>query len=338
MRRLTILTWHVHGSYLRSLGALGHDIVVPVKPGRPARYGGRPEDAPWPPTIREVPADAVRSLAVDVVLYQAPANWLEDQHELLSEAQLRGPRVYVEHDPPRQHPTDTVHPVDDPEVLVVHVTAFNALMWDTGRSPVRVVEHGVAMPHGLAWTGDLPRGLVVVNDLATRGRRLGADLVAHARERLPIDVAGLRSEALDGLGALPHGELLDLEARYRFFFHPARYTSFGMAVCEAMLLGAPVVALATTEMPTVIEHGRNGFASTDPAVLEDAMAALLEDHALAHRIGAAGRETALERFSIDRFVRGWNAVLAEAAGDGRSRRRKRDAPSRQEHATRGQAR
>jgi hypothetical protein len=315
VRRLTILTWHVHGSYLQSLGALDHDIVVPVKAGRPARYGGRPDDAPWPASIREVPAEAVSSLDVDVVLYQSPANWLEDQHDLLSDAQRRGPRVYVEHDPPREHPTDTVHPVDDPDVLVVHVTDFNALMWDNGRSPVRVVEHGVAVPERLVWTGDIARGLVVVNDLATRGRRLGADLVAGARERLPIDVAGMRSEAVGGLGALAHRDLLGLEARYRFFFHPARYTSFGMAVCEAMLLGAPVVALATTEMPTVIENGRNGFTSTNPAVLEAAMAALLEDHGLARSIGTAGRETARERFSIERFVAGWNAVLAEAVGD-----------------------
>jgi hypothetical protein len=315
VRRLRILTWHVHGSYLQSLGALDHDIVVPVKAGRPARYGGRPDDAAWPASIREVPAEAVRSLDVDVVLYQSPANWLEDQHELLSDAQRRGPRVYVEHDPPREHPTDTVHPVHDPDVLVVHVTNFNALMWDNGPSPVRVVEHGIVVPEGLTWTGDVARGLVVVNDLATRGRRLGADLVARARERLPIDVAGLRSEAIGGLGALSHRDLLDLEARYRFFFHPARYTSFGMAVCEAMLLGSPVVALATTEMPTVIENGRNGFTSTDPAVLEAAMAALLEDRGLAHSIGTAGRQTARERFSIERFVAAWNAVLAEAVGD-----------------------
>jgi hypothetical protein len=288
--------------------------VVPVKPGRPARYGGRPADAAWPATIREVPAETVRDLDVDLVLYQSPANWLEDQHELLSDAQQRGPRVYVEHDPPRVHPTDTIHPVDDPEVIVVHVTAFNALMWDNGRSPVRVIEHGVAIPDGLAWSGDVARGLVVVNDLATRGRRLGADLVERARTRLPIDVAGMRSEVVGGLGARPHPELLELIAQYRFFFHPARYTSFGMAVSEAMLLGAPVVALATTEMPTVIENGRNGFTSTDPARLEEAMAALLRDRDLAARIGAAGREMARERFGIRRFVDDWNRVFAEAMG------------------------
>jgi hypothetical protein len=312
VRRLTVLTWHIHGSYLDALGHTGQDIVVPVRPGRPERFAGRPGDATWPQTIREVRADAVRDLDVDLVLYQHAGNWTTDQHEILSPAQLAGPRVYVEHDPPRQHPTDTRHPVDDPGVLIVQVTAFNALMWDTGTNAVRVVEHGIPMPEGVRWTGELDRGLVVVNELAKRGRRLGADLVDGARSRLPIDLAGMGSEAIGGLGAFAHDELIRRQAAYRFVFHPARWTSFGMAVCEAMLLGQPVVALAATEMPTVIVDGVNGFASTDPARLEDSMRALLDDRALAARIGAAGYETARERFSIERFARDWNSVFEEA--------------------------
>ena len=312
MGELTILTWHIHGSYLDALGHTGQDIVVPVRPGRPERFAGRPDDATWPATIREVPAEAVKDLDVDLVLYQHAANWAVDQHEILSAAQLQGPRVFVEHDPPRQHPTDTRHPVDDPEVLIVQVTAFNALMWDSGPNPVRVVEHGIPMPADLRWTGDLERGLVVVNELVRRGRRLGADLVDRARSRLPIDVAGMGSEAIGGLGAFAQDELLRRQAAYRFVFHPARWTSFGMAVCEAMLLGQPVVALAATEMPTVIVDGVNGFTSTDPARLEASMRALLEDRPLAARVGAAGYETARERFSIERFARDWNRVFEEA--------------------------
>jgi len=312
MGGLTILTWHIHGSYLDALGHTGQDIVVPVRPGRPERFAGRPDDATWPSSIREVPADAVRDLDVDLVLYQHAANWTVDQHEILSPSQLRGPRVFVEHDPPREHPTDTRHHVDDPAVLIVQVTAFNALMWDTGPNTVRVVEHGIPMPAGVRWTGELARGLVVVNELNRRGRRLGADLVADARSRLPIDVAGMGSEAIGGLGAFAHDDLIRRQAAYRFVFHPARWTSFGMAVCEAMLLGQPVVALAATEMPTVIVDGVNGFASTDPARLERSMRALLEDRDLAARIGAAGYETARERFSIERFAADWNRVFEEA--------------------------
>jgi hypothetical protein len=56
MDRLRVLTWHVHGSYLESLGSIGHDILLPVRPGRPEGYGGRPTDANWPHTVREIDA------------------------------------------------------------------------------------------------------------------------------------------------------------------------------------------------------------------------------------------------------------------------------------------
>jgi Glycosyl transferases group 1 len=312
MGRLRVLTWHVHGSYLESLGWLGHEILVPAKPGHPEGYGGRPADADWPDSIREVPADEVRDLDIDVVLFQSARNYLEDQHEILSDVQRRGPRVYVEHDPPRGHPTDTKHVVDDPDVLLVHVTAFNDLMWDSGRTPTRVIEHGVTVPDGIAYTGELDRGIVVVNNLDRRGRRLGADIFERARDVVPLDLAGMGSERLGGLGAFPRATLSQLVATYRFFFHPIRYTSFGMAACEAMMLGVPIVALATTEMPTVIENGVSGYIDTSVPRLIDAMRELIDDPQLAREMGEHAREVAIERFGIERFARDWDAVLREA--------------------------
>jgi hypothetical protein len=312
MRRLRVLTWHVHGSYLESLGWIGHDIVVPSRPGHPEGYGGRPADADWPASIREVPAGEVANLDIDVVLFQSQRNYLEDQFDILSDAQRRGPRVYVEHDPPREHPTDTKHVVDDPDVLLVHVTAFNDLMWDSGRTPTRVIEHGVTVPDGVAYTGELARGIVVVNNLDTRGRRLGADIFERARDVVPLDLAGMGSERLGGLGAFPRAALAELTARYRFFFHPIRYTSFGMAACEAMMLGLPIVALATTEMPTVIENGVSGYIDTSVPRLIDAMRELVNEPQRAREMGERARQLAVERFGIARFARDWDAVLRDA--------------------------
>jgi glycosyltransferase involved in cell wall biosynthesis len=210
--------------------------------------------------------------------------------------------------------------VDDPDVAIVQVSHFNALMWDTGPNPVRVIEHAVPPPPpGIRWTGELERGIVVVNDLATRGRRLGLDLVLDLRERVPLDLVGLRSEAVGGLGPVDRGELPAFEAAYRFFFHPARYTSLGLAVVEAMLVGMPVVAPATTEIVTVIEDGRSGIIGTDPARLEAGMRALLADRALAERLGAAGREVAERRFSLERFGRDWEALFADLVASGPAR-------------------
>src|SRR3712207_9033365 len=85
-----------------------------------------------------------------------------------SEEQRRLRKLYIEHDPPRQHPTDTKHHLDDPEVVLVHVTHFNDLMWDSGRTPPRVIEHGVRIPDGIRYRGDLARGIVVINSSEER--------------------------------------------------------------------------------------------------------------------------------------------------------------------------
>jgi hypothetical protein len=309
VRRLRVLTWHVHGNYLWYLSHIPHEILLPVRAGRPHGYGGRAGAFAWPANVREVPAEDVRHADVDVVLYQSHAHWLADRHELLSDRQRALPQVVVEHDPPRQSPTDTRHPVDDPGALIVHVTAFNRLMWDNGATPTAVIEHGVAVPDHARYRGGLARGITVVNDLAARGRRLGADVFLAARRRVPLDLVGMGSKDLDGLGEIPPPDLADFMADYRFYFHPVRYTSLGLSLCEAMAVGVPVVGLATTELPTVVDDGVNGVIDTDPDRLVDAMRALLDDPALARRLGEAGRETARQRFGIDRFVRDWDRLL-----------------------------
>jgi hypothetical protein len=313
MRRLRILTWHVHGNYLYYLSLGGHDLYLPVRPGRPSGYAGRAGSFPWPHTVHEVPAEAVRDLPLDVILFQSAPHWLEDQHELLSDAQRRLPRIYLEHDPPREHPTDTRHWVDDPELLLVHVTPFNRLMWDSGRTPTRVIDHGVPEP-SVRYTGELPRGLAVVNNLASRGRRLGRDVFEQVASEAPIDLVGMGAEELGGLGEGPMPELPSFAARYRFFFNPIRYTSMGLAVCEAMMLGMPVIGLATTEMAAAIENGVSGFVETDVERLAPHVHRLLEDPAEARRLGDGARRRALERFGLERFLDDWDDALAAVTG------------------------
>src|SRR5439155_13543320 len=216
-----------------------------------------------------------RDLDLDGVLFQAHRNYLEDQYEILSAEQRRLPRIYLEHDPPREHPTDTRHPVDDPNVLLVHVTPFNRLMWDSGRTPTRVIEHGVMVPESARYTGEVARGLVVVNHIKRRGRRLGLDVYERLRDEVPLDLVGMGSEEVGGLGEVPPMDLPAFAARYRFFFNPIRYTSLGLAVCEAMLIGLPVLGLATTEMVTAVENGVCGYLATDPGRLAGPVRRLL---------------------------------------------------------------
>lgn len=314
MRRLRILTWHVHGNYLWYLSQCDHDFILPVKQDGSPGYHGRGNSFPFGENVQEIPAEAVRDQAFDCILYQHSKHYLHDQHELLSEAQRRLPRIYVEHDPPLAHPTDTRHWVDDPDVLVVHVTPFNHLMWDNGKVTTRVIDHGVLVPEGVQYTGELERGIAVVNNPGRRGRRLGPDVYEQVNQQVPLDLVGMNSLELGGLGEVLPMELAAFECRYRFFFNPIRYTSLGLAVCEAMMLGMPVLGLATTEMATAVQNGVSGFVDTDVAKLIEHMRRLLVDPAEARRLGEGARIYALERFNIRRFVRDWEAAFAEVAG------------------------
>lgn len=119
---------------------------------------------------------------------------------------------------------------------------------------------------------------------------------------------------LGGLGEVKFDRLHAVMARYRLFFHPARYTSLGLAVCEAMMIGLPIVGLATTELVTVVENGFSGWISTDVDRLIEQMAALLADPAEAARLGRNARRVARERFGIERFVRDWEDAFATVMG------------------------
>jgi glycosyltransferase involved in cell wall biosynthesis len=280
-------------------------------------YGGRGPTFDLPPYVREVPVDQVRDLDLDLIIYQTPQNYFEDQYEILSAAQRRLPKIYLEHNTPRPHAVDTRHPVacddgDAADVLLVHVTHYNHLMWDNGATPTMVIEHSVAIDPAIEYRGDLTRGITVVNGMQKRPRIAGYDIFLQTRQTIPLDAAGMETEQFGGLGDIPYRDLHRRVARYRFLFSPMRYTSLPLAVIEAMTIGMPVVALATTELPTVIENGVTGYVSCDVGELVERMRSLLADPMEARRLGVNARAVARARFGLDRFIRDWNAAFEQA--------------------------
>lgn len=307
--KLKIFTWHIHGSYLYYLSQGDYDIYIPTKPGRTEGYYGRGETFPFGDNVIEIPADKVKDEQFDCILFQTNQNYTVDQFEILSAEQRELTKIYLEHDPPRQHPTDTKHLINDPDMILVHVTHFNKLMWDNNNTPTRVIEHGVTNT-GVTYTGQLDKGIVVINNLPTRGRLLGLDVFLEARKHVPLDLVGMGTDEL-GLGEVLHPQLPEFQSRYRFFFNPIRYTSLGLAICEAMMMGIPVVGLATTELSAVIDNSYSGFIHTDINYLTEKMKLLIKDPELAREIGNNGREVAMKRFNIERFTNDWEQLFNE---------------------------
>jgi glycosyltransferase involved in cell wall biosynthesis len=299
---MRILLWHVHGAWTTAFVQGRHEYVVPMVAGRGPDGLGLARTYDWPDTVTEVPLEQLGELHFDAVIYQRP-------HEL----QLLPPRdgtqaIYVEHNAPQGAIADMRHPVADRvDLTLVHVTHFNALFWDAGATPTRVIEHGIVDP-GPRYTGELPRAAVVINEARRRGRVTGTDLLDHFRAVAPIDLFGIDAPALGGED-LPQAELHDAMARRRVYLHPIRWTSLGLSLLEAMHLGMPVVVLGTTEAFEAVGP-EAGVVSTRVHVLADAVRRLANDPDEARARGALAREHVLRRYGLDRFLDDWDAVLA----------------------------
>lgn len=313
MRKLNVLVWQIHGSYLNTLVQASHRFYLPTKPGKPEGYGGRGPTYSWSPDTIEVSSEEVRDLDLDLVIYQTMKNFAQDAIEILTPEQRSLPAIYLEHNTPQGRINEMIHPVNDPGVLLVHVTHFNDLFWDCRETPTRVIDHAV-MPvkHDGAYTGELEKGVSLVNDMPRRKRVVGGDVFMRAREEAPLDLFGFDSLAVGGFGDLPQAEVHERIKAYRFYFNPIRYTSLPLSILEAMEIGLPVVALATTELVTVIKDGENGFIDTNVEALIQRMRRLLDDPEEARRLGEAGRRTVRERFGLERFVADWEAAFEEA--------------------------
>lgn len=316
---LRVFTWHIHGSYLYYLTQTPVEFYLPKGEGE--GYGGRSGTFPWGDNVHEIPVDDVKNHQFDVILFQHRKNYLEDQYQILSEEQRALPKIYLEHDPPQENPTNTPHFVDDPDMLLVHVTHFNQLMWDNNRTPTTVIDHGVIVPENVQYSGELHKGIVVVNNIGKRGRRLGLDVFEHVQARIPLDLMGMGADDVSASGAsngdagqrgeVPPHEIAAFTAKYRFFFNPIRYTSLGLAICEAMSVGLPIVGLATTELVTVVENGKTGYIATNVDELIDKMQLLLDNPEHARELGANARAYATKRFGIERFARDWERTLTD---------------------------
>lgn len=318
---MNILVWHVHGSWTTAFVQGPHRYLVRVLPGRGPDGRGRARSFSWPESVTEIGPEELRETPVDLIVLQRPheaglaLRWLGGRrpgHEV--------PAVYLEHNAPDGDVPGTRHPcADRDDLTLVHVTHFNRLFWDSGRVPTAVIEHGVVDP-GHRYTGEYQRAAVVINEPVRRGRHTGTDLLPGLSEAAPLDVFGMETRGLArhlGLSAdrcraheLPQARLHTAMARRRLYLHPVRWTSLGLSLLEAMHLGMPVVALATTEAVEAVPDGA-GALSTRPDVLARAARTYLHDPDAAAEDGTRARRAALDRYGLGRFLDDWERLIEE---------------------------
>lgn len=151
-------------------------------------------------------------------------------------------------------------------------------------------------------------------------KRLGTGLQKLKREELPACVLLFRGEGPE-LSAVrnlakelqfpeavkilpPDTNIETIFAAMDIFAFPSHAEPLGSALLAAMAHGVPCVALARGGVPEIIEDAKNGLlvASLEPDAFAAAIARLRSDPDCARRIGEAGREKIVGRFSADRMV------------------------------------
>ncbi|MFF5053163.1 glycosyltransferase [Micromonospora sp. NPDC000663] len=318
---MNVLLWHVHGSWTTSFVHGRHRYLIPTTPDR-GPYGlGRARTYPWPDTAVEVSPDELPDADVDLVILQRPEEIDLAEQWLRRRPGRDVPAIYVEHNTPKGDVPNTRHPMADrDDLLIAHVTGFNQIFWDTGATRTTVVDHGIVAP-AVSYTGELDRLAVVINEPVRRGRVTGTDLLPRFAEIAPLDVFGMGVAGLaDHLG-LPADRLTSHDdvpqdrmhaelARRRAYLHLCRWTSLGLSLIEAMAIGMPVVALATTEAVTAVPPEAGALATRTDTLLDAARRFIAEPEA-ARQAGAVARTAARDRYGLDRFLADWDRLLEE---------------------------
>jgi teichuronic acid biosynthesis glycosyltransferase TuaC len=108
------------------------------------------------------------------------------------------------------------------------------------------------------------------------------------------------AERVHFLGRRSRHEVAAAMQRCTLFALPSRYEGLGCVYLEAMSSGKPVVGCRGQGIAEIIQHGANGFlvGPDNEKELTLALALLLRDADLRMKLGAAARDSILERFTL----------------------------------------
>ena len=315
---MRVLTFNWHEAYICLLAKTGHavDIVERVK-GRSKVWFY--ETRPLPVNARIVKEAtarrALRSRQYDAVICHNPQDlvWVQEwpvrkilvfHNRLSTEIALGYHTVDLE-----SYRAEVAALVGaTPDLKLVFISESKRDDWGLDGS---VITPGIDLEDYEGYDGFDPRVLRVGNFMRRRDLMLGFSLQRQVLgDEIPSTLLGLNEPDDGGRFTRSWDDLRECYKRHRLFLNTTLdpyEDGYNLSMLEAMATGAPVVSCANASSPIV--DGVNGFVADDPATLRKRIQTLLSDRSLAKRLGAAGRHTIDERFSLGDFVRRWNHVL-----------------------------
>lgn len=109
--------------------------------------------------------------------------------------------------------------------------------------------------------------------------------------------------------------------RSLIYINPTKESPMPRSRTEAMFSGCCVLTTPHQDADSFIEDGVNGFIiPRDPIAVADKVEELLNDYHRAVEIGQRGKQTARERFHMERFQREWLAFVEKSLADWQSKK------------------
>lgn len=100
-------------------------------------------------------------------------------------------------------------------------------------------------------------------------------------------------------GFVEHDRLPNEYTKADLFVFPSRNESFGLAICEAMAMGLPVVSTRVGAIPEIVEDRKTGILvdPDNPAALAIAIEEMLANPSMMEGMGLKGRDRVIQNFT-----------------------------------------
>ena len=224
-----------------------------------------------------------------------------------------------------------------PTLLTVSENSFDDVVRDFGVDPAKMRVVPVGVEHDVFVPPLLPRvpGRIVATasaDVPLKGIVPLLEAVAKLRTERDVELVivgrakegGAASRAIERLGlegavrfvtGVSEAELVQVFGSAQVGAVPSLYEGFSLPAIELMSCATPLVATTAGALPEVVGDAALSVPPGDTEALAAAIARLLDDDELAARLGAAGRERVMARYTwrsvAEQTVRWYRDYLGE---------------------------
>jgi glycosyltransferase involved in cell wall biosynthesis len=152
--------------------------------------------------------------------------------------------------------------------------------------------------------------------LAVEFPALALQIIGDGPQRAHLEsvVQGLKiADRVRFLGRKSRQEVAAAMQGCTVFALPSRYEGLGCVYLEAMSVGKPVIGCREQGISEVIRQGSNGFlvGPSNEKELTLALGMLLRDEVRRRNLGAAARDTILERYTLEQQAEGLVRIYRE---------------------------